>query len=43
LIMMDDHFDMFLDLVWENFIGYFCIEFIRKIGLMFSFFDLFVV
>jgi hypothetical protein len=23
LIMMDDHFDVFLDSVWENFIEYF--------------------
>ena len=26
LIMMDDHFDMFLDSVCENFIKYFCIS-----------------
>ena len=26
LIMMDDHFDVFLDLVFENFIEYFCIN-----------------
>ena len=26
LIMMDDRFDVFLDLVWENFIEYFCID-----------------
>jgi hypothetical protein len=26
LIMMDDHFDVFLDLVCEDFIGYFCID-----------------
>jgi hypothetical protein len=25
LIMMDDHFDVFWDLVGENFIEYFCI------------------
>ena len=26
LIIMDDHFDVFLDLVCENFIEYFCID-----------------
>ena len=26
LIMMDDHFDVFLDSVWKNFIEYFCID-----------------
>ena len=26
LIMMDDHFDVFLDLVSENFIEYFCTD-----------------
>ena len=26
LIMMDDHFDVFLDPVCENFIEYFCID-----------------
>ena len=26
LIMMDDHFDVFLDSVCENFIEYFCID-----------------
>jgi hypothetical protein len=26
LTMMDDHFDMFLDSVWENLIEYFCID-----------------
>jgi hypothetical protein len=26
LIMMDDHFDVFLNLVCENFIDYFCID-----------------
>ena len=26
LIMMDDHFDVFLDLVGKNFIEYFCIN-----------------
>ena len=35
LVLMDDRFDVFLDLVFENFVEYFCI---RKIGLKFSFF-----
>ena len=26
LIMIDDHFDVFLDLVCEDFIDYFCID-----------------
>jgi len=26
LIMMDGHFDVFFDLVWLNFIEYFCIN-----------------
>jgi hypothetical protein len=26
LVMMDDHFDVFLDSVMENFIEYFCID-----------------
>jgi hypothetical protein len=26
LVMMDDHFDVFLDLVCEDFIEYFCID-----------------
>jgi hypothetical protein len=26
LIIVDDHFDMFLDLVCKNFIEYFCID-----------------
>jgi hypothetical protein len=26
LIMIDDHFDVFLDSVYENFIYYFCID-----------------
>jgi hypothetical protein len=39
MIMMDDGFDMFLDLVCENFIEYFQKSiFIREIGLKFSFF-----
>jgi hypothetical protein len=37
LIMIDDRFDVFLNLVCENFIEYFCI-FIREIGLKYSFF-----
>jgi hypothetical protein len=37
LIMMDDHFDMFLDLVSENFLSIFALIFIRGIGLKFSF------
>ena len=38
LIIMDDHFDVFLDSVCENFIEYFPLIFIREIGLKFSFF-----
>ena len=26
MIMVNDRFDVFLDLVWENFIEYFCIN-----------------
>ena len=37
LIMMDDHFDVFLDLDSENFIEYFALIFIREIGLKFPF------
>jgi hypothetical protein len=37
LIMMDDHFDVFLDLVCENFIEYFCIDIHKEIGLKFSY------
>ena len=37
LIMMDDHFDVFLDLVCENFIIFASI-FIREIGVKISFF-----
>ena len=37
-VRMDDCFDVFLDSVSENFIEYFCIEFIREIGLKFSIF-----
>jgi hypothetical protein len=36
--MVDDHFDVFLDLVCENFIEYFALIFIREIGVKFSFF-----
>ena len=37
--MVNDHFDVFLDLVWENFIEYFFVSiFIREIGLKVSFF-----
>jgi hypothetical protein len=38
LIMMDDHFDMFLDSVFENFIEYFCIDTHKGMGLKNSFF-----
>jgi hypothetical protein len=38
LIMMDDCFDVFLDLICKNFIEYFASTFIREIGLKFSFF-----
>ena len=38
LIMMDDHFDVFLDSVSEDFIKYFSEIFIREIGQKFSFF-----
>jgi hypothetical protein len=37
LIMVNDGFDVFLDLVCENFIEYFCID-ISEIGLKFSYF-----
>ena len=38
LIMVDDVFDVFLDLVCEHFIEYFFASlFLRKIGLKFSF------
>jgi hypothetical protein len=37
LIMMDDHFGVFLDMVSKNFIIFASI-FIREIGLKFSFF-----
>ena len=38
LIMMDDHFDVLLDSVWEDFIEYVCIDIQREIGLKFSIF-----
>jgi len=38
LIMMDDCFDVFLDLVYKNFIEYFASIFIRELGLKFYFF-----
>jgi hypothetical protein len=37
-LMMNDGFDVFLDLVFENFIEYFASIFIREISLKFSFF-----
>jgi hypothetical protein len=37
LIMVNDHFDVFLDSVGKNFTDYFCIDIIRGIGLQFSF------
>jgi hypothetical protein len=36
--MMDDHFDVFLDLVRQNLLSIFASLFIREIGLKFSFF-----
>jgi hypothetical protein len=38
LIMMDDHFHLFLDFICKNFIEYFASIFIREIALMFLFF-----
>jgi hypothetical protein len=38
LIMIDDHFDVLLNLVCKNFTEYFCIDIIREIGLKFYFF-----
>jgi hypothetical protein len=38
LIIMDDHSDVSLDLVHENFIENYCIDINKKIGLKFSFF-----
>jgi hypothetical protein len=37
LIMVDDHFDVFLDLVCENFLNIFALILIREICLKFSF------
>jgi hypothetical protein len=37
LVMVDDHFDVYVDSVCEDYIEYVCI-FIREIGLKFSFF-----
>jgi hypothetical protein len=39
LIMIDDCFDLFLDLIFiEYFIEYFCIDIYKEIALKFSFF-----
>jgi hypothetical protein len=38
LTMVNDHFDVFLDSVCENFLDYFALMFIREIGLKFPFF-----
>ena len=38
LIMVNDGFDVFLDSICENFIEYFVLIFMSKIGLKFSFF-----
>jgi hypothetical protein len=38
LVMMDDCFDVFLDLLSENFTEYFAWIFIRETGLKYSFF-----
>ena len=38
MVMMNDHSDVFFDLVFENFIEYFAPIFIREIGLKFSIF-----
>jgi hypothetical protein len=38
LIMMGDHFDVFLDSVCKNIIEYFCINVYKEFGLKFSFF-----
>jgi hypothetical protein len=35
---MDDHFDVFLDSVCEDFIEYFALIFIREISLKYSIF-----
>ncbi|ERE84587.1 hypothetical protein H671_2g5843 [Cricetulus griseus] len=38
LIMVDDFSDVFLDLICQYFIEYFCINIMRDIGLWFCFF-----
>jgi hypothetical protein len=38
LIMMHDHFDVFLDSIFEILLSIFALIFIREIGLKFSFF-----
>jgi hypothetical protein len=38
LIVVNGHFDVFLDLVDKNFIEYFCIDIHNEMGLEFSFF-----
>jgi hypothetical protein len=38
LVMMDNGFDAFLDLVCEDYVEYFCIDIHREIGLKFSIF-----
>jgi hypothetical protein len=38
LIVVNDHFDVFLDSVGKNFIEYFCITVYKETGLKFSFF-----
>jgi hypothetical protein len=38
LVIMDDHFDVFLDSVCEDLLSIFASIFIRKIGVKFSFF-----
>jgi len=38
LILVEDCFDLLLDLVCQNFIEYFVLLFIREIGLKFSLF-----
>jgi hypothetical protein len=37
LILVDDGFDVFMDSLCKYFVEYFCITFIREIGLKFSF------
>ena len=43
LIMMDDHFDVFLDSVCKNFIEYFCIDKGDLSEVLFFWLDLCVV